>query len=466
MLEPYYDSYVAMIQMAGGVRRPVTLRAPDFRLDLDELAGGGHADDPADPAATRRTTRPAPCSPARSCRAVADVAIEHDLVVVTDEVYEHLTYDAEHVPLATLPGMFERTLTLSSAGKSYSFTGWKVGWATGPADLVGAVLAAKQWLTFTSGAPLQPAVAHALDDEPDFPQALAADLRERRNLLCGGLALVGLEVFEPQGTYFVTTSVARPRVGRRHGVLPGAARARRRGRDPDAGVLRRPEDRDAGRHLVRWAFCKTPENIAEGLGRLAAADLRGGSDQCAGEGRANDRRRRPTAVAGVPRPGAAPIPKTGMAGTRRRRTPGPAEARSGRTRNRARSTRHPTHWRLASGRTPSGDIPAGAADGSTTVASAMANTIAAAWWTSTTVSEESSISGRPSARWTGRSCPRDRVRRSDRDAEAPGCRRPAAHRGPPRDRDRGGRNARAARARPEAGSRPVRWPRAARTGWR
>ncbi len=88
------------------------------------------------------------------------MAIEHDLVVITDEVYEHLTYDGrEHVPLATLPGMFERTLTLSSAGKSYSFTGWKVGWATGPAELVGAVLAAKQWLTFTSGSPLQPAVA-------------------------------------------------------------------------------------------------------------------------------------------------------------------------------------------------------------------------------------------------------------------------------------------------------------------
>ncbi|MEZ5193462.1 MAG: aminotransferase class I/II-fold pyridoxal phosphate-dependent enzyme [Nocardioides sp.] len=102
--------------------------------------------------------------------AVARVAIEHDLVVITDEVYEHLTFDgAQHMPVATLPGMAERTLTLSSVGKSYSLTGWKVGWATGPADLVEAVLAAKQWLTFTSGAPLQPAVAFALDEEPDFP---------------------------------------------------------------------------------------------------------------------------------------------------------------------------------------------------------------------------------------------------------------------------------------------------------
>ena len=173
-------------------------------------------------------------------QAVADLAIEHDLVVITDEVYEHLTFDDhEHVPLATLPGMFERTLTLSSAGKSYSFTGWKVGWATGPADLVGAVLAAKQWLTFTSGSPLQPAVAYALDEEPDFPRALATDLQQRRDLLCAGLADAGLDVRVPEGTYFATTDVARPRLGRRARVLPGAARARRRRRHPDPGLLRR-----------------------------------------------------------------------------------------------------------------------------------------------------------------------------------------------------------------------------------
>ncbi len=170
VLEPYYDSYVAMIQMAGGVRRPVTLRAPDFRLDLDELR-----------AAVTPTTRfmllNSPHNPTGTVLTAAElrrrsrrVAIEHDLVVITDEVYEHLTYDGhEHVPLATLPGMFERTLTLSSAGKSYSFTGWKVGWATGPAELVGAVLAAKQWLTFTSGSPLQPAVALALDEHGGLP---------------------------------------------------------------------------------------------------------------------------------------------------------------------------------------------------------------------------------------------------------------------------------------------------------
>src|SRR6476660_2336086 len=203
VLEPYYDSYVAMIQMAGGVRRPVTLRAPDFRLDPDELraAVGPRTrfllvNTPHNPTGTVLTRE--------ELGAIAAVAVEHDLVVITDEVYEHLTFseergDHEHVPLATLPGMFERTLTLSSAGKSYSFTGWKVGWATGPAELVGAVLAAKQWLTFTSGSPLQPAVAVALDEQPDFPRLLAQDLEGKRDLLCTGLEEVGLPGRPPAG---------------------------------------------------------------------------------------------------------------------------------------------------------------------------------------------------------------------------------------------------------------------------
>src|SRR6185503_7403136 len=198
-----------MLQMAGGVRRPVTLRAPDFRLDLDELRA-------AVSPRTRFVLLNSPHNPTGSVlsrdelQAVADLAVEHDLVVITDEVYEHLTFGptprnalaelaipggpreerVEHVPIATLPGMYERTLALSSAGKSYSFTGWKVGWATGPAELVGAVLAAKQWMTFTSGSPLQPAVALALDEEPDFPRGLAVELQERRDLLCGGLTKV------------------------------------------------------------------------------------------------------------------------------------------------------------------------------------------------------------------------------------------------------------------------------------
>ena len=269
VLEPYYDSYVAMIQMAGGVRRPVTLRAPHFRLDVDELraAVGPRTrfvllNSPHNPTGTVLTRE--------ELQAVADVAIEHDLVVITDEVYEHLTFgDHEHVPLATLPGMFERTLTLSSAGKSYSVTGWKVGWATGPAELVGAVLAAAQWLTFTSGAPLQPAVAHGLDHEPDWPRSLAASLEKRRDLLCDGLAALGLGVRRPEGTYFALTDVSS--LGWQDGMEFCLALPER------AGVVAIPaqpfHDSRAGDQLVRWAFCKEVDVIEEGLRRLAAADL-------------------------------------------------------------------------------------------------------------------------------------------------------------------------------------------------
>ena len=178
------------------------------------------------------------------------MAVEHDLVVITDEVYEHLTFDGHaHVPLATLPGMFERTLTLSSAGKSYSFTGWKVGWATGPAPLVDAVLAAKQWLTFTSGSPLQPAVALALDEEPGFPATLAKGLRERRDLLCAGLTTAGLDVRVPEGTYFALTDIRE--LGWEDGLdlLPVPPRAGWRGRHPHAGLPRRPGRRPAPRPL-------------------------------------------------------------------------------------------------------------------------------------------------------------------------------------------------------------------------
>ncbi|PUA79898.1 pyridoxal phosphate-dependent aminotransferase [Nocardioides currus] len=270
VLEPYYDSYLAMIEMCGGVRRPVTLRAPDFRLDVDALRA-------AVSPKTRLILLNTPHNPTGTVltrdelQAVADLAVERDLVVVTDEVYEHLVFDDHvHVPLATLPGMWERTLTLSSAGKSYSFTGWKVGWATGPHALVSAVLAAKQWLTFTSGSPLQPAVAHALDHEPDFPRELARSLQSRRDLLVAGLATAGLTAWASEGTYFASTDISH--LGWDDGMsfclaLPEVA-----------GVVAIPhqpfyDDEDAGRHLVRWAFCKEPEVIAAGVERLAAADL-------------------------------------------------------------------------------------------------------------------------------------------------------------------------------------------------
>ena len=274
VLEPYYDSYVAVLEMCGARRRPVTLRAPDFRPDLDELRAAITPD-------TRLVLLNTPHNPTgtvltrEELQVVADLAVEHDVVVVTDEVYEHLVFDDArssdgHVPIATLPGMAERTLTLSSVGKSYSLTGWKVGWATGPAHLVQAVLAAKQWLTFTSGSPLQPAVAHALDHEPDWPRELARDLQRRRDLLCEGLSAAGLAPRVPEGTYFATTDVS-------HLGWPDG-RAFCLALPELAGVVAIPtqgfyDDAEAGRQLVRWAFCKQPEVISEGVRRLAAADL-------------------------------------------------------------------------------------------------------------------------------------------------------------------------------------------------
>lgn len=273
VLEPYYDSYTAMIGFAGGVRRPVTLRAPDFRLDIDELRA-------AVTPRTRLILLNSPHNPTGSVltptelEALAAVAVEHDLVVVTDEVYEHLTFDGlEHVPIATLPGMADRTLTLSSAGKSYSFTGWKVGWATGPADLVAATLGAKQWLTFTSGAPLQPAVALALDEHPDFPLELARSLQERRDRLCAGLTAAGLAPYVPQGTYFVSTDIAH--LGWASGREFCLALPDRAGvvAVPMEVFYDRPDEPGAGRQLVRWAFCKDVAVIDEAASRLAGAEL-------------------------------------------------------------------------------------------------------------------------------------------------------------------------------------------------
>ncbi len=270
VLEPWYDAYVACIAMAGGVRRPVPLRAPDFRLDVEALRA----------AVGPRTTMillNTPHNPTGAMltraelQAVADVALEHDLVVVTDEVYEHLTFDGRvHVPLCTLPGMWERTLTISSAGKTFSLTGWKVGWVTGPAGLVRSVLSAKQWLTFTNAAPLQPAVAQALDQESAFVDGLARELQGKRDLLVGGLRDLDLDVYVPEATYFVMTDVRR--YGHRDGMAFCLALPAR------AGVVAVPaqvfyDDQEAGRHLVRWAFCKETAVVEDALHRLGKADL-------------------------------------------------------------------------------------------------------------------------------------------------------------------------------------------------
>jgi N-succinyldiaminopimelate aminotransferase len=269
-LEPFYDSYVACIAMAGGVRRGLTLRAPDFRLDVAELRAAVTdrtklilLNSPHNPTGTVLTPD--------ELAAVAEVAVEHDLIVVTDEVYEHLVFDdRRHVPLCTLPGMWERTVTIASAAKTFSFTGWKVGWATGPADLVASVYAAKQWLTFSNAAPLQPAIATALNDHAGFYDELARDLQAKRDLLCAGLDKLDMDVHVPEATYFVTTDVGR--YGYDDALAFCLALPER------AGVVAIPaqvfyDDQEEGRHKVRWAFCKEREVIEEGVRRLTSADL-------------------------------------------------------------------------------------------------------------------------------------------------------------------------------------------------
>jgi len=268
-LEPYYDSYAAGIAMARGVRVPVQLRPPDFALDPAALRA-------AVTPRTRLILLNSPHNPTGAVlspgelAAVAAVAREHDLLVVTDEVYEHLVYDGQHVPLATLPGMRERTVTVSSAGKTFSVTGWKVGWVTASPELVAAVRTTKQFLTYVSAAPLQPAVAAALRLGEDYYAGLRAGLRARRDLLGDGLRGLGLDVFVPRGTYFVTADV-RP-LGWDDGVAFCRMLPHR------AGVVAIPsqvfyDDVAAGRPYVRFAFCKRPEVLTEALRRLAAQPL-------------------------------------------------------------------------------------------------------------------------------------------------------------------------------------------------
>ena len=269
-LEPYYDSYAATIAMARGVRVPVTLRPPGFALDVDALRA-------AVTSRTRLILLNSPHNPTGHVltsderAGVAAVAVAHNLVVVSDEVYEHLLFDGRvHVPIATLPGMAERTVTIGSAGKTFSFTGWKIGWATGPARLVDAVRTTKQFLTYVNGGPFQYAIAEALGLPRDYYFSLAAALQERRDQLCAGLSALGLETFVPQATYFATTDVAS--LGWSDGIEFCLSLPER------CGVVAIPEqvfydDPEAGRTLVRWAFCKRADVLAEALERLRSGRL-------------------------------------------------------------------------------------------------------------------------------------------------------------------------------------------------
>jgi N-succinyldiaminopimelate aminotransferase len=255
--------------MAGAVPRLVRLHPPDWAFDADELAA-------AITPRTRLVLLNSPHNPtgkvfeAAELGQIAELCCAHDLLAVTDEVYEHLVFDGAHVPLATLPGMAERTLTISSGGKTFSFTGWKVGWATGPASLVAAVRAAKQFLTYTSGAPFQLAIAHGLSFPPDVIEGYGSALRSRRDLLCAGLEALGFTVYRPAATYFATTDIAE--------VAPGLdARDFCRALPQRCGVVAIPSsvfydpgDPGAGRTLVRWAFCKRIEVLDDALERLAS----------------------------------------------------------------------------------------------------------------------------------------------------------------------------------------------------
>ena len=270
MFEPYYDSYAAAVALAGGVRRTVVLRAPDLAVDEAELRAvfGERTrvvllNSPHNP--TGKVFTPA------ELELVGTLAREHGAVIVSDEVYEHLLFTdgptaGRHVPVASLPGLAERTLTISSAGKTFSVTGWKVGWVHGPRELVDAVRAVKQFVTFVASGPFQPAVAHGLRLPDEVFTGLAARLQAGRDLLCDGLRAAGLSPLVPAGTYFVLVD------GAPLGYDDGVALCRDLPRL--AGVVGVPvrvfhDDPDAGRSLVRFAFCKRPEVLAEAAERLA-----------------------------------------------------------------------------------------------------------------------------------------------------------------------------------------------------
>lgn len=269
LFEPYYDSYPACVAMAGARARYCTLRFPDFRLDqgaLERCFGPR----------TRMVVLNSPHNPTgkvfepAELEAVGELCRRHGALVVTDEVYEHITFDgARHVPMASLPGMFERTVTLSSAGKTYSLTGWKIGWAVGPARLIAGVQAAHQFLTFCAPAPLQAAMAHALRTQADaYLSRLRQDYARRREVLMAALGRAGFELAVPRGTYFVLASFA--------GLFRGTDREVAERLIEVAGVASIPpsgfyqQAPEEGKHLLRFSFCKKMETLELAALRLAS----------------------------------------------------------------------------------------------------------------------------------------------------------------------------------------------------
>jgi N-succinyldiaminopimelate aminotransferase len=264
--EPYYDSYAASIALAGAVRRPLTLRAEDIEGDVSARIASWDVGPRARVLLLNSPHNPTGKVFSRAeLEAVARLCVRHDLIAITDEVYEHLVYDGEHIPLATLPGMRSRTVTISSAGKTFSCTGWKVGWVCASPELTSAVTGVKQFLTYTNAAPLQPAVATALALPRSYYTGLADGLRAKRDLLMDGLTSAGFGVHRPAGTYFVIADI-RP-LGEDDGLAFCRSLPER------CGVVAVPvqvfcDDLDAGRPLVRFAFCKREEILAEAVARL------------------------------------------------------------------------------------------------------------------------------------------------------------------------------------------------------
>jgi len=266
--EPYYDSYAAVTALAGARLVTVPVRAPGFVPDPDELAA----------AVTDRTRVILVNSPHNPTGAVwprevlervVELAERHDAIVVTDEVYEHLVFEGRHIPIASLPGGRERTLTISSGGKTFSVTGWKVGWAVGPAPLVRAVTAVKQFLTFVNAGPFQPAIAAGLGLPDEVFHGIARVLQEKRDLLSAGLAAAGFTVYRPSAGYFVVADTAAI------GEPDATALARRL---PEiAGVVGVPvsalvSEAHRGEYgsLLRFAYCKRVPVIEEAVARLGA----------------------------------------------------------------------------------------------------------------------------------------------------------------------------------------------------
>ena len=278
LFEPMYDSYAAAVAMAGGTVRAVPLRAP--APAAGEVSSTRWTVDPAE---VRRAVTPrsrllllnTPHNPTgkvfdpAELTELAGIAGDADLLVLTDEVYEHLVFDGRrHVSIAGLPGMRERTLVASSAGKTFNTTGWKIGWICGPPALVSAVRTAKQFLTFVNGGPFQPAVAVGLDLPDEHFAGLARDLQRRRDLLLAGLHRAGLPVVAPEATYFATVDV-RPVRPDGDGVAFCRELPHRSGVvGIPIGPFYAPADAHLGRHLVRFAFCKRDEVLAEAVERL------------------------------------------------------------------------------------------------------------------------------------------------------------------------------------------------------